>query len=97
MTPVAITFQNSRWTARDGCGRPGDRIGGRTARPTRHCRHAPSGTSPIFMLQCEVATTRTTLQIRVLRRPLESALTARIAVTHEPGQVADAYDNALTE
>jgi len=43
--PEAINRQNSRCTARDGSGRPGDRIGGRKARSAAHWRRAPTGTS----------------------------------------------------
>ena len=54
--PVAIRRQNCRCTAREGSGRPGDRIGGRNARSARHCRRAPSGTSLVFAAQSFVAT-----------------------------------------
>src|SRR5660398_310498 len=43
VTPDAISRQNSRCTAREGSGRPGERIGGRNARSAAHCRRAPSG------------------------------------------------------
>ena len=54
--PVAIRHQNCRCTAREGSGRPGERIGGRNARSARHCRRAPSGTSLVFAAQSLVAT-----------------------------------------
>lgn len=57
VTPVAINLQNCRCTAREGSGRPGERIAGRSARSARHCRRAPSGTSLVFLLQSAVATT----------------------------------------
>ena len=57
-TPVAINFQNCRCTAREGSGRPGERIAGRSARSARHCRRAPSGISLVFLLQSAVATVR---------------------------------------
>jgi len=44
-TPVAINRQNSRCTARDGSGRPDERIGARNARSAAHCRLAPVGAS----------------------------------------------------
>lgn len=53
--PVAISRQNSRCTARDGSGRPGERIGGRNARSARHCRRTPSGTSIVFAIQSFLA------------------------------------------
>lgn len=55
VTPVAMTRRRWRCTARDDCGRPGERIGGRNARSARHCRRAPSGTSLVFILQCSLA------------------------------------------
>ena len=67
MIPVAISRQNSRCTARDGSGRPGDRIAGRNARSAAHCLRAPSGTRPSFVLP-PIATS----VIKVLRRPVES-------------------------
>jgi hypothetical protein len=45
VTPVAISRQNSRCTARDGSGRPGERIGGRNARSAAHCRLESTGAS----------------------------------------------------
>ena len=53
--PVVIRRQNSRCTARDGSGRPGDRIAGRNALSAAHCRRAPSGRSGHGFL--ELATT----------------------------------------
>ena len=47
--PIAIRRQNSRCTARDGSGRPGERIGGRSARSAAHCLRAPSGTRSNFV------------------------------------------------
>ena len=48
-----------RCTAREGSGRPGERIGGRNARSARHCRRAPSGTSLVFLIQSALATVET--------------------------------------
>jgi hypothetical protein len=38
----SISLQTCRCTTRDGSGRPGERIAGRSARSARHCRRAPS-------------------------------------------------------
>lgn len=43
--PWAINRQNARWTARDGSGRPGERIAGRNARSAAHCRRPPGDQS----------------------------------------------------
>ncbi|GAA4373528.1 hypothetical protein GCM10023152_15510 [Agromyces bauzanensis] len=55
MTPDAIRRQKSRCTARDGSGRPGERIGGRNARSADHCRLAPAGASGIYFLARPIA------------------------------------------
>src|SRR5579875_3893952 len=53
--PPAISRQNSRCTAREGSGRPGERIGGRKARSAAHCRRAPAGGSGHCFLLVPIA------------------------------------------
>src|SRR4051794_2264423 len=68
--PSAILTQNARSTSRRGGGRPGDRIGAR----------------PVFVdIHAAVRPIVTPLLIGVLRRPLESALTALVAVEDHAG------------
>lgn len=82
MSPVAINRQKCRCTARDGTGRPGERIAGLSARSARHCRRSPSGASPVFLFQSPIAILSTS-EIKVLRRPIESAhgLPIKVATT----------------
>ena len=68
--PCAIRRQNARSTCRAGIGRPGERIAGRRARSARCCRRA------IEHLH----------EHEVLRRPVESALSAGVGVTDQPGR-----------
>ncbi|WP_372490804.1 hypothetical protein, partial [Microbacterium aerolatum] len=86
VTPVAIVRQNWRCTTRDGSGRPGERIAGRKARSARHCRRSLSGTSLVFLLQSAVAILNTSA-IKVLRRPVESALRPGVRVLNDAGDV----------
>src|SRR6266581_4595378 len=66
--PAAIARQNRCRSSRPATdGRPGDRIGGRPARSAARRRTAPIAT----------------LLVKALRRPLESALAAAVAVVHE--------------
>src|SRR5690606_8967276 len=96
LMPLAIRRQNCRCTAREGSGRPGERIGGRNARSARHWRRAPSGTSIVFADQYFVAILNTST-VKVLRRPVESADAARVSVMREPGEPGDALASAGPE
>src|SRR5436305_13148268 len=67
--PLAISRQNSRSTPRRCDGAPGDFIGDRPVKAVIHPAGLPTHTSTI----------------EVLRRPVESALTAAVCVEHCPG------------
>ncbi len=74
VTPLATNRQNARSTARDGSGRPGERIGGRNARSAAHCRRPPAARTVVVALFDDLDCDATDhLQIEVLRRPLEFA------------------------
>ncbi|MEV7102225.1 hypothetical protein AB0M90_12465, partial [Micrococcus luteus] len=92
---MAITRQNWRWTSREGCGLPGERIGARKARSALHCRRVPSGTSLIFLAQSLLAIAHTSSDSeRVLRRPIESTpvMTSQFIVTKEHRRFAEFAD-----
>ena len=77
--PVAICTQNCRSTSRRSAGGPGERI----ASLPVNCFIHPAG-RPIH-----------TSGLKVLRRPIESALTAAIRVLHEAGRRPSPPDGVL--
>ncbi|WP_207656044.1 hypothetical protein, partial [Corynebacterium liangguodongii] len=62
-------------------------------RSARHCRRIPSGTSLVFMLQSLVAILEHLSHLKVLRRPVESALHILIRVMDQP---SNAFTSAKT-
>src|SRR4051794_41979156 len=74
LKPSPIRPQNARSTSRRCAGAPGDFIGDRPVNSFIHPAGLPINTS----------------KIRVLRRPVESALTARVGVTDQPFEAGGA-------
>src|SRR6266542_5792028 len=83
-SPLAISRQNARSTSRRCDGAPGDFISDRPVSAFIHPAGLPINTSTI----------------KVLRRPVESALTTRVGVMHQPDKVralAAAHPDGLFE